>query len=350
MIMKNILLALAGILFILNSYSFSQNKKVLFEEFTNASCDPCASNNPILKSYIDSKGDSIISIMYHTEFPGFDPMHNLNPSQVIERRQGYYSDVNAVPWLKGDGNMFPDIWPFTISNFDAAFNARKIIVPPLLLSVYDSRIPGDSIKSNVNLNIVQNLSAGNYMLRVMAIERIIIYQTPPGTNGETVFEDVFRLGIPDMNGTSVPQTPGNYQFTFKYKINPEWVDSNIFTVVFVQNDASNKEVINCATSEHVTTNVSNLSDLIPDSFRLYQNFPNPFNPATEIRFDLPEKSNVKLTVFNSLGKVVNVIVNQELNAGSYKQKIDGSDLSSGVYFISLYTDKFKDTKKILLIK
>lgn len=348
--MKHFTILIYIAIFLTNNYTFSQNKKVLFEEFTNASCGPCAANNPLLKTYIDSKGDSIIAIKYHTEFPGFDPMHNLNPSQVFERRQGYYTDVNAVPWLKGDGDMFYDIWPFTIANFDAAFNARKVIVPKVILSVTDSRIPGDSVKSNINLNVVENLPPGNYKMRIMAVEKIVIYQTPPGNNGESVFEDVFRLGIPDMTGISIPLTTGNYQYTFKYKLNPEWNDTSIVTIAFIQNDESNKEVLNCASSDHITTGISHNTASDPDEFKLYQNFPNPFNPVTEIKFDIPEKSHVKMYLFNSLGKVVKLIVNQEFNAGNHKYILDGSELTSGVYFIKLISGNYIDSKKILLIK
>lgn len=348
--MKHFILLTLSFIFLSHTLTFSQNKKVLFEEFTNASCGPCASNNPLLKTYLDSKGDSIIAIKYHTEFPGFDPMHNLNPSQVMERRQGYYTDVNAVPWLKGDGDMFYDIWPFTIANFDAAFNARKVIIPPVLLTIIDSRIPGDSVKSVINLNVVQNLQPGTYRLRIMAVEKIIVYQSPPGSNGESVFEDVFRLGIPDMNGIAIPVTTGNYQFTYKYKLNPEWVDSNLVTVAFIQNDASNKEVINSASSDHTTTEIPNFSNSVPADFKLYQNFPNPFNPVTEIRFDLPENSNVKLLLYDGLGKLVNTIINSEVSAGSHKYYIDGTGLSTGVYFVKLIAGKYSDSKKILLVK
>jgi len=348
--MKKISLLFMAIFLIYSCALYSQDKKVLFEEFTNASCGPCAANNPLLKTYLDSKGDSIVAIMYHTEFPGFDPMHNLNPSQVMERRQGYYSDVNAVPWLKGDGDLFPDIWPFSLANFDAAFNTRKVIVPGVHINVSDSRITGDSVKSVVTLNVVQNMPVGNYKLRVMATEKIIVYASPPGSNGERIFEHVFRLGIPDMNGVSFPLSIGTYQFTFKYKLNPEWIDSNIVTVAFIQNDVSNKEVINAAVSENVTTSLNNLSGSVPEKYKLHQNYPNPFNPSTEFKVDVPVKDFVRIELYNNLGQSVKTIVNNILNPGSYKYFIDGSNLNSGIYFLKLNAGNFFDAKKIVLTK
>jgi hypothetical protein len=90
-------------------------RKVLFEEATNASCGPCAANNPFLKAYIDAKGDSIIAIKYHASFPGVDPMYSHNPTQNAERYSTYYG-MNAMPWLNVDG-IINDVWPFTLTNF-----------------------------------------------------------------------------------------------------------------------------------------------------------------------------------------------------------------------------------------
>lgn len=349
MIKTFILIILTVVFF--SGYISAQNKKVLFEEFTNASCGPCATNNPALKAYIDSKGDTIVAIMYHTNFPGFDPMYNLNPSQVDERRGGYYTDVNAVPWLKGDGNMFPDIWPFTIANFDDAFNTRKAIVPLLTISVFDSRLAGDTIKSIININIPQNLPSGNYKLRIMAIEDIIIYATPPGNNGERIFEHVFRKGLPDMAGTSIPTAAGTYQYIFKYKRQVEWVDTSMHTVAFVQNDgAGNKEVLNCGSGENTITGIVNSTNQIPERFSLYQNYPNPFNPATSIKFDIPKNSKVKLSIYNSVGQEVAVLLNENLIIGTYDMSFDGFNLSSGTYFYKLEADGFSEMKKMMLIK
>lgn len=347
--MKKLLLTLIAV--IVCSTGYAQNKKVLFEEFTNASCGPCAANNPALKTYMDSKGDTIIGVKYHTNFPGFDPMHNSNPTQVEERRGGYYSDVNAVPWLKGDGNMFADIWPFNQANFDNAFNTRKAITPQVLINVQDQRIAGDSIRSRVTVTIPTTLGAGTYKLRVMATQKYIQYTTPPGSNGETNFPHVFLRGYPDMNGTTLPTSAGTHQFTFTYKKDPAWVDSLVSTVAFVQNDASaQKEVLNVSEGADNPTAIENISSEIPASFRLHQNYPNPFNPSTSIKFDVPVSGNVKLKVYNSIGKEVATLVNENLIAGTYNFNFNAANLASGVYIYKLETTNFADVKKMMLLK
>lgn len=90
---------------------------------------------------------------------------------------------------------------------------------------------------------------------------------------------------------------------------------------------------------------------IPDKFNLLQNYPNPFNPKTVIRFDLPEDSKVSLKIYNSLGELVQTIIdNQVLIAGSYEKYFDASQLPSGVYLYRLSSDKFTSTRKMILMK
>ena len=95
---------------------------------------------------------------------------------------------------------------------------------------------------------------------------------------------------------------------------------------------------------------------IPTSFELSQNFPNPFNPSTAITYALPFESNVKLTVYNTLGQVVKELVNEVKGTGIHKIDFDGSTLSSGVYFYSINAQSldgkknFSSVKKLLLLK
>ena len=89
---------------------------------------------------------------------------------------------------------------------------------------------------------------------------------------------------------------------------------------------------------------------VPSEFKLYSNYPNPFNPTTKIKFDIAKASNTKLVVYDILGNEVTRIIDQKLNPGSYSLDFKGENLSSGVYFYRLVTDSFTDTKKMLLIK
>jgi len=89
---------------------------------------------------------------------------------------------------------------------------------------------------------------------------------------------------------------------------------------------------------------------IAENFSLSQNYPNPFNPSTQISFSLPKAADVKLVVFDILGREVITLVNEFKQAGNHSIEFNASTLSSGVYFYRLVTDNFTDTKKMLLIK
>ena len=88
----------------------------------------------------------------------------------------------------------------------------------------------------------------------------------------------------------------------------------------------------------------------PKSFSLSQNYPNPFNPTTTIEFQIPERSFVKLSVFNALGQEVAVLVDEEKSPGKYTVTFDGSKLSSGIYFYRLEAGNFVETKKMIFVK
>jgi endo-1,4-beta-xylanase len=91
-------------------------------------------------------------------------------------------------------------------------------------------------------------------------------------------------------------------------------------------------------------------DGIPKEFKLSQNFPNPFNPTTTIKFSLPVKSNVTLSLINTLGQVVKVITSGNFEAGNHEVTLDANRLSSGVYFYKLSTGDYSDIKKLVLMK
>ena len=101
---------------------------------------------------------------------------------------------------------------------------------------------------------------------------------------------------------------------------------------------------------NVPIGVIRISNNVPDKYSLNQNYPNPFNPSTNIRYQIATNSNVKLTVFDILGRDVATLVNEKQEAGTYEIKFDASKLSSGVYFYKLEAPGYTITKKMNLIK
>ena len=105
----------------------------------------------------------------------------------------------------------------------------------------------------------------------------------------------------------------------------------------------------------VHRNKLNLSGRLTNQFSLYQNYPNPFNPSTKIKFDVPsnvkrEMSNVKLKIYDILGKELTTLVNETLQPGLYEFTWDASRYSSGIYFCELVAGNYKNIKKMILVK
>jgi hypothetical protein len=94
---------------------------------------------------------------------------------------------------------------------------------------------------------------------------------------------------------------------------------------------------------------------IPSKVELFQNFPNPFNPVTEIQFQVNQSRKVNLTVFDMLGRKVKTLVDENVAAGKYKVEWNGTNefgqpAASGIYFYRLQTDGFSQSRKMLLMK
>ena len=120
--------------------------------------------------------------------------------------------------------------------------------------------------------------------------------------------------------------------------------------------AGNAGTILKTTNGGVTSVPNNINEL-PSEFRLFQNYPNPFNPKTKIKFQIAKLSNVKLVVYDALGREVETLVNEKMSPGKYEVEFDGSNYPSGVYYyrIAVYSKKLKagdfyDVKKFVLIK
>ncbi len=99
-----------------------------------------------------------------------------------------------------------------------------------------------------------------------------------------------------------------------------------------------------------TTAIDENATITPSTVELFQNYPNPFNPSTTISFKIDNAANVKLSVFNANGELVEELVNNKLNAGVHNVDFNAAKLNSGVYYYRLEAEGVNMTKKMLLIK
>ena len=88
----------------------------------------------------------------------------------------------------------------------------------------------------------------------------------------------------------------------------------------------------------------------PFSYRLYKNYPNPFNPSTNIFFSIPEDADVSIKVYNNIGEQVAILIDQRLAVGSYNLVFNAQSLPSGVYYYRMTANTFIKTNKMILLK
>jgi photosystem II stability/assembly factor-like uncharacterized protein len=93
-----------------------------------------------------------------------------------------------------------------------------------------------------------------------------------------------------------------------------------------------------------------INNSVPSAFGLSQNYPNPFNPSTKIDFSIPKSGVVRIVMYDVLGRLVKILLDEKKSAGNYTVEFNGADFSSGVYFYKFQTESFTDVKKMLLVK
>jgi len=139
-------------------------------------------------------------------------------------------------------------------------------------------------------------------------------------------------------------------FTLSANVNSErWQGYNVppFYINYIPNGLESVKLIWWG---DIPTQVKENPDKLVTTFSLQQNFPNPFNPCTTIRYNLQEQSFVTLRVFDVLGREVSNLVNERQQAGTHMVIFDGTNIPSGLYFYRLEAGVFYDSKKLLLLK
>ncbi len=228
-----IFFSLAGIL------KSQEERLVLLEHFTQASCTPCAAANPGIKSICANNPDKLTSIWYHTSWPGYDPMNLHNP-QDAAARVAYYN-VTGVPRSVLDGNYYNG--SATGWNINTV-NARRQVPSPFNLQL-KQEISSD--QDSVYLTLVALASqavAGSLVAHTAVIEKNIHFTNPPGSNGEKDFINVMKKLLPTSAGFTLPTSMGTGDYAI---IETAWQFANVYNVSeiaavsFVQNNAT-KEV------------------------------------------------------------------------------------------------------------
>ncbi len=214
----------------------------LLEEYTQASCPPCAALNPALNAILASNTSKVVSIKYQTNWPGVDPM-NSQTQTWVGPRVSYYG-VTGVPNICFDGNVLQKASPATLTQ--PVIDNRYAVTSPFDLDVvHQFNSTFDSVAITIQITASQAAS-GTLVLHTALVEEEILFCTPPGSNGEKDFYGVMRQMLPSASGTTLANswTTGTSQtVTFNVAV-PSYVydKKQLAVVAFIQNNA-NKEVL-----------------------------------------------------------------------------------------------------------
>jgi len=242
--MKKTFTILSALALAVASQAQLAKKYVFFEHFTQASCGPCAAQNPGFQSSIlDYYNANVHHVAYHTSWPGTDPMNFHNKPQV-QSRVDYYG-VNGVPNIQMDGA--DQGGPSTVTR--EMVNQAIAEGSPISVAVTQTVVNDTVFDVTVTIKTVGTKPSGNYNLLLSLVEREVIYTSPPGTNGEKDFPNVFRrmLTADDGDAITLPDQGESISFNYTYTRSTVWKMENIYSLAAVQN-TDDKSVINSGSS------------------------------------------------------------------------------------------------------
>ena len=319
------------------------------------------------KAYVDSNGDAVYLIAKDSGTVGVDDFLALVAAFGSSEGDDNY---NVQADINDDGSVGVDDFLAFIGSFGktAAVSGKPLVLLPGInenaefsLSLgSDGVVAGELVAVDVSLANVEALIGYGFALNYDAdkFEFISVASADEdlltSTGGETLFHHVVADGQISVatgmyNGTAV--SGGGDIVRFVFRVLYEFEDNARFEIadglVFDPSQLQNPAVV---------AGVLELQST-PREFALHQNFPNPFNPDTTIKYDLAESADVTLQIYNVLGQVVRTLVASEAqNAGRYQIRWNGMDdrgvsVSSGIYFYQISAEgKFQNVRKLMLLK
>lgn len=326
-------------------------RMVLVEEFTQASCGPCAAANPALNTLLSNNvlTAKAVSIKYQTSWPGVDPMNAQYPSAVAAR-VSYYS-CQSVPYVIQDGVAVTGAnytgYPGNLTQ--TKINNEYAVPSPFTVNVshyLDS--DQDSIFITATVTASQAYTAGGYLrCHIVLVEKHIDFASAPGSNGETDFYMVARRMYPSQTGTSMPMswTAGDDSTVNIKAALPSYIyDINQLAVVCFVQDNTTKAVMQAGYSIS-PVGIHNYVNA-PSNINL---FPNPATDNVTFNFTLIQDAEVVVNIYNSIGELVATENKGQRSAGKQEFSLSVEMLASGMYTVELLADKSRSTTRLNVV-
>lgn len=320
-------------------------RKVLFEEFTEVWCGPCAYVSPMLKAWIENHKDIVIPITYTAYFI-VDEIQYKYSEKDYKARNAFYT-VPFYPYAVLNAVDAPNV---QYPGYPTDTNKINIVLDTLTKTSpikIDLEFVNNKYSGKVKVKISSDVNLQNKQLYVMLVDKH--YQYPKQSNGMTDYHFIMRKMLPDGNGTSFSINAGETKdFEFDYNINFKYMNYDFYATAVVQ-DKNSKYVYQSESifKEGVTSindeNGINGTELIV--------FPNPSSGIVDIILPNPNESIQLIELIDQNGTVLNsMILNEDrINNLSFDcVSKDNSNLASGVYLVKTYTNKSVYYSKVII--
>jgi hypothetical protein len=332
---------------------------------------------------VDAQKDRVYQILEPTQTPQAEGPNNgyirLRPHVASDNGAPVNNaDLSSSIWTFWDENWFylysevrddtvsnggtTNVWE--VDNFELKLDPQPTDSTQAGTSIWDTRITAPGMTPGDSLNGITDTTLKKFARRTItggyAFEIAINWTAITSGNGETVsvgVDNVFGLAINqhdnDGNGRQAsltwaavlddhvwdtPKYLGTVKFLPNFRL--QFIPENNMTGV--RNDLPYDGTL--------PVSVDDEDFVMPTTYSLSQNYPNPFNPVTTIQFSLPENCNIRLVLYDILGREVKEIVKGEYEPGYHKVVLDASNLASGVYFYRLEAGKFANSRKLMIMK
>lgn len=315
--------------------AFQQPVSILINEIN---ADP--SDDPILG---DANGDGV----RHPQQDEFVELVNIS-TEPVDLSGWMVGDDERISFTFPDGVVLQPGYFVTIFGGGNISNVPGFNVNPLKSRVFVSDIP-DTLGNGI-------ANSGETIVVISADSSYAMYCNYGNRYGQGPPVKDFNAGIHYNMRIDAATPGGSNQSMTRYPDGSIDVLDNYVLHLEVNDSKESSANLTVDGQESIQVNIID-SDIagLPKSFKLYNNFPNPFNPTTTIKFAVPKRTIVNLTVYNMLGQKVAELVNKEYEAGIYEaqwngKNLEGATVPTGIYLYSIKADGFRKTHKMILMK
>ncbi len=346
-----LLLVLAGAV---PQKSFSQDtSRVLLEVWTGTWCQWCPCGHVIVNTIMTNR-PLTLTLEYHGPV-GQDPYAGFNgnnilgligngsyPAGVVGRRTGAIDRGSWAGQVYTQPTNFPTgmkLW------YSKTYNPTS---RELSVTAYATALRNIDTATNINFVLYENnliypqSGNGSCIGGSSYVHKYVVRDMVNGATGESFSTGTWAAGTVKTK-------------TWTYTLPGAWVADNVGFGVFVYQTIGtlnfDSHVMNTNKGYVIDppTGIGNENGIV-ESYSLSQNFPNPFNPTTNIKFSIPKNAQTYLKVYDVLGNEVSTYFNEVLNAGTYNVLFEAQNLSSGIYYYKLVSGDFTETKRMMLVK